>query len=295
MSTEQARDTVNSRRHDRTNVRQEVILDWKSETAPGSETAFQTIDVSESGMSLESSEYFQPDSKIIVRSDANKAAYLTTVRYCRWEQSYYRLGLAFVSKTAALCDNVQWSEFDLYGMLRVSRDADPDSIERVYKTLARRYHPDNQETGDSEAFLSLTEAFRILSNPARRQAYNQHWDQNRNHRSPLLERREFFAGVAGEQNRRFAILCLLYRQRMADFQAEGYSRLDLESLTSCTAEETGFSTWYLIERGFIRRSNDNSFVVTADGVDYVESHRADFSVPAKMLEGSTSFVSQPQL
>ena len=76
-----------------------------------------------------------------------------------------------LGKTAALCDSVQWSEFDLHGILRGSGDADPESIERVCKTLARRYHPDNHETGDAEAFLFFIEAYRILSNPTRRQAY----------------------------------------------------------------------------------------------------------------------------
>jgi DnaJ-class molecular chaperone len=42
----------------------------------------------------------------------------------------------------------------------------------VYRLLASRYHPDNIETGNSEMFIRLSEAYRILSDPERRASYD---------------------------------------------------------------------------------------------------------------------------
>ena len=42
---------------------------------------------------------------------------------------------------------------DLYEILRLSPHADSEGVERVYRTLAKRLHPDNLTTGDAEAFL----------------------------------------------------------------------------------------------------------------------------------------------
>ncbi len=55
---------------------------------------------------------------------------------------------------------------DHYEILRLSADAESDTIERVYRTLAKRFHPDNEKTGDAEIFLRIAEAHRILTDHA---------------------------------------------------------------------------------------------------------------------------------
>src|SRR6266850_13701 len=52
---------------------------------------------------------------------------------------------------------------DYYEMLRVSPGAEVESIQRVHRALAARYHPDNTETGNLERFLKINEAFKVLS------------------------------------------------------------------------------------------------------------------------------------
>ena len=37
---------------------------------------------------------------------------------------------------------------DYYEVLQLSQTANADTVERVYRLLAKRYHPDNRETGD---------------------------------------------------------------------------------------------------------------------------------------------------
>ena len=44
---------------------------------------------------------------------------------------------------------------DYYEDLQISPNADLDTIERVYRLLAKRYHPDNQTSGSIEKFERL--------------------------------------------------------------------------------------------------------------------------------------------
>ena len=63
-------------------------------------------------------------------------------------------------------------EVDYYEVLQVSDTAEPETINRVYRIFAQRYHPDNQETGNEARFREITEAYHILSNPEKRAQYD---------------------------------------------------------------------------------------------------------------------------
>ena len=51
---------------------------------------------------------------------------------------------------------------DFYEILQLSPNASAETLERVYRLLAKRYHPDNQLTGDAEKFSELQQAFETL-------------------------------------------------------------------------------------------------------------------------------------
>ncbi len=63
---------------------------------------------------------------------------------------------------------------DHYRVLQVTRDAEPEVIERAYKALCLKYHPD--VVGDSPAstrrMQRINEAYRILGSPERRRVYD---------------------------------------------------------------------------------------------------------------------------
>jgi len=62
---------------------------------------------------------------------------------------------------------------DHYDVLGVDRDASFDEIKRVYRKLAREYHPDvNPDPGASEKFKEITTAYEVLSDPDKRQRYD---------------------------------------------------------------------------------------------------------------------------
>ena len=64
------------------------------------------------------------------------------------------------------------SQRDYYEILQISPNADFDTIERVYRHLAKKLHPDNPVTGDTDNFHILLEAYEILISPEQRAAYD---------------------------------------------------------------------------------------------------------------------------
>jgi molecular chaperone DnaJ len=67
---------------------------------------------------------------------------------------------------------------DPYEILGVPRDASSDEIKRVYRSLARQHHPDaSSDPGAEERFKEITQAYEVLSDPAKRQRFDMFGDE----------------------------------------------------------------------------------------------------------------------
>ena len=63
---------------------------------------------------------------------------------------------------------------DYYDLLGVSRDADPETLKRAYRRMARQYHPDvNKDPGAEDKFKEIGRAYGVLSDPQTRGRYDQ--------------------------------------------------------------------------------------------------------------------------
>ena len=68
---------------------------------------------------------------------------------------------------------------DFYEVLQVSANAELETINRVYRLLAQRFHPDNRETGNENRFREIHEAHAVPSDPEKRVKYDVLYHQHR--------------------------------------------------------------------------------------------------------------------
>jgi curved DNA-binding protein CbpA len=170
---------------------------------------------------------------------------------------------------------------DYYEFLQISPSAEADTIHRIYRFLAARYHPDNRETGDAGRFFLLKEAYEVLSNPERRAAYDA--TRRASQPEPLSAWVDFMDNMEGELNRRLAVLTVLYFQRRTNPNKPEVSFREIESRLGFPREYLMFTSWYLRTKGYITRADDQEFTITADGVDFVETQRVNIPVLEKLL------------
>src|SRR5713101_1374895 len=175
---------------------------------------------------------------------------------------------------------------DYYELLRVSPGAEVESIQRVHRALAARYHPDNTETGDLERFLRVNEAYQILSDPVKRREFDQQYENRKESPLPVFLTKEFTEGVDGEINRRIGMLCLLYTQRRANQAAPALSVLEIEQKMSIPREHLVFTIWYLKAKRFIQQDDRSSLGITAEGIDFLENNLPQHKTMYKMLEAA---------
>ena len=65
----------------------------------------------------------------------------------------------------------------LYETLEVAENASADEIKKAYRKLARKYHPDvNKDPQAEDKFKEINAAYEVLSNPEKKQQYDQYGD-----------------------------------------------------------------------------------------------------------------------
>jgi curved DNA-binding protein len=160
---------------------------------------------------------------------------------------------------------------DYYEVLQINRNADMETVHRVYRFMATRFHPDNSKTGDLERFLLLRQAYQVLSDPEKRQQYDTATASADTEPLEIFELQEFIDGTEGEINRRLGVLSILYRRRRRNDGSPTMSLLDLEKRMSLPREYLDFTLWYLRAKGYVKAEDNSDYALTAAGVDYLES------------------------
>lgn len=65
---------------------------------------------------------------------------------------------------------------DYYELLEISPKASSETIERIFRYFAMRYHPDNRDTGNESRFNEIVEAHNTLKDPVKRAQYDIHYE-----------------------------------------------------------------------------------------------------------------------
>ena len=172
---------------------------------------------------------------------------------------------------------------DYYEVLQLSPNADFDTVQRVFRLLAQRYHPDNRDTGDEATFRQLLEAYEVVSDPERRAAFDIEYRQARSIMWRIFDQPQAAQGVQAEQRKRMGILSVLYTKRARDPENPGLRLRELEELLGCAREHLEFSLWYLRENHLILRTDYGHFMITATGLDEAEKDGDGWAERFKLL------------
>jgi DnaJ domain/PilZ domain len=256
---------------------------WEDARGQSRSIRVRGLNVSKSGMRIESAEEIHPGVPVSLQAERHELAGKATVRNCTRRGSGYLVGLEFSDDTKRTLRLPLVDAVDYYEVLQVSQNAEPETIHRVYRIMAARFHPDNPQTGDSERFMLLNDAYEVLSDADKRAVYDAARRVSECQPLPAFELKEFVDGIEGEQNRRLGILCLLYNRRRSDMEHPGLSLLDLERLMSFPREYIAFAVWYLKDRGFVLMGDNSDYVLTSAGADHVETNSPRNAVFHKLL------------
>ena len=203
------------------------------------------------------------------------------VSWCRLRTlKTHRVGVQFLeplqrvsseyAQSKAASGNGAPASADYYEVLQLGRNADTDTIHRVYRMLAQRYHPDNTDSGSAERFRQVLEAYRVLSDPEQRAAYDvTHLDTQRV-RWRIFDQNTAIDEFEAEKAKRKGVLALLYRKRVTSPREPTMNLQDIEDLLAVPREHLEFTFWFLRENNWVVRADNNRFSITIQGVEHLE-------------------------
>ncbi len=184
--------------------------------------------------------------------------------------------------------------FDYYEILQLDPNADADTIERVYRLLAKRYHPDNADSGDEDAFRQVHEAYEVLIDPEARAKYDVAYDDQRSLRWRIFQQSAAMGGQ--EEDRRIfrGVLSLLYAARRKDPRSGGLGSVDLERMLGVPREHLEFPSWYLKKKGWIEVLDSGQFAITVEGIDTIQAEHMAVPDDRLLEEGQPIPAGDPQ-
>jgi curved DNA-binding protein CbpA len=273
----------------RASIRGFYSLTWRDTDGNTHSTEASGLDISGSGIGLECFSELAAGSIVFVEARDGSLEGDCEVVHCTRRGQKYHIGFEFREDIAQQRDvpieaAPRDSELDYYETLQISRKADIETIHRVFRIMAVRFHPDNPETGDVETFLRMKRAYAVLSDPERRAEYNATLDKTREEGPrPIFARKDFVTGTDAESNRRLGVLSILYNQRQTDPEHPAVTLLDLERDMGFPREYLSFTMWYLRAKEFVTAADNSDYAITASGADFVEKKAARNEIMVNLL------------
>lgn len=259
-------------------------LETKDRTGNSRWVTADILDQSENGVGVCLRAPVQPGTRITVRGrlngDSGSGEQRAAVQYCcERADGTFRAGLEFISDEGGPAPDPDGMEaaappeaLDHYELLELSPNASFETIGRVYRILAQRYHPDNVDTGNAELFLRLTNAYRVLSDPEQRAQYDATCVQTKKLQWKIFDPDQAPDGPETEKQKRRGILGLLYSKILHDPDQVGMTVLEFEEFLGCPREHLQAALWYLRGKGYVVRGDGGRYTLTVAGFEEYESH-----------------------
>jgi curved DNA-binding protein CbpA len=162
---------------------------------------------------------------------------------------------------------------DYYELLQLSSNADTDTVERVFRHLIKKFHPDNANSGDNDRFLLILEAHRTLTDPKARAGYDVQYTNYWNHKWRLASEAGDGTAFSDDRKIRERLLSLMYVQRRRSMRKPGLGEAEMAGLLHIPYELVEFHVWYLRAKGWVERLDSGKLAISAQGVDEVEQGR----------------------
>lgn len=169
---------------------------------------------------------------------------------------------------------------DYYETLQLSSNADIDTIERVFRHLAKKFHPDNTQSADNDRFQLILNAYQTLTNPENRAGYDIKYQEYWNHKWSLTSEASAGTAIGDDLEIRESLLSLLYIQRRRNMKDPGIGEYEVARLLCKPMELVEFHVWYLKAKGWVERTDSGQLAISALGVDEVEKKRPRLTIDA---------------
>ena len=177
-----------------------------------------------------------------------------------------------------------------YELLELSANANQDTIERMFRYLATKFHPDSG--GDKDEFSNLVKAFEVLRDPTSRAAYDAQLQQVKQDNKVLVKHAQQAAPDAEIRNQ---LLHLFYTRRRQANGSPGIGTVTVENEMELSPEILNFHLWFFREKGWIQREEDGGLSITAEGVERAEANKYRASNNLARIEAQPQSVAIPSM
>jgi curved DNA-binding protein CbpA len=182
---------------------------------------------------------------------------------------------------------------DHYEVLQLSQNADAETIERIFRLLAKRYHPDNGASGDAERFREVHTAYQVLLDPERRAEFDVQYDKHKSLQWQIFEQGAALGDRDEDQRIFHGVLSLLYVARRRDPESGGLGPVHLERMLGVPREHLEFPLWYLKQRGWTETLYSGELAITVDGIDKISAKELSLPEDRLLAESSMAEGEQP--
>jgi len=173
---------------------------------------------------------------------------------------------------------------DYYDILGIPRGSSVDDIKKAYRGLARKRHPDvDKSAGAEERFKKINEAYKILSDPQKKQAYDQFGSAAFSQTGGFGQGFGGFGGgfSPGGQTRTYRQGPFTYTYTTsAGDSGQGDTNVDFEEMFG----GAGSIFDMFFGGGFRRKGQDVRLALTIDFVDGIKGLEQDINVKGKKIK-----------
>lgn len=245
-------------------------------------------DRSDKGVGLLLGKQVEPGQNVMVEGDGfsggSGGRQKGRICWCRpTVDGRFRAGvdLAIAANVAGTTDE---NFVDYYEVMELSAGASVETIHRIYRILAQRLHPDNRETGSNEGFKQLVAAYKILSDPEARAAFDATRGVRQQVHWRVFDQQSASPSVEQEQAKRRGVLKALYLKRLREPENPGMNMTEMETLLGTPREHLDFTMWFLKEQGWVLRTDSGRYSITIKGVEQAEKQKVWSPQPTEHLQ-----------